>query len=220
MFSQQSCIPILSFTVPPQISPFDFGEESVNSGESASITCLVHKGDLPVEIWWLHNNMSITDGEKIVIMRSRMVNTLTIESVSSEDSGEYTCVARNQTSHTAVLNVNGIFSCYFDEVFRSCGLGFRLELHWYRLTFREENHQDFNYAPKRMIETFLRSGAITLVINHHHRGSNPESKIWYSTFLHVISKDPPCPLSLAIKHSSRPFLIFPSITSDFALRFW
>lgn len=94
--------------------PFDFGEESVNSGESASVQCLVHKGDLPVEIFWLHNNRSLVDGDGIIIMKNRKVNSLTIDPVSSENAGEYTCVATNRagsTSHSAVLNVNGTSWC-------------------------------------------------------------------------------------------------------------
>lgn len=99
-------------SVPPQILPFDFGEESVNSGESASVQCLVHKGDLPVEISWYHKNHPLVGGGGIIIMKNRKVNSLTIDPVSSEDAGEYSCVAENRagsTSHSAVLNVNGSF---------------------------------------------------------------------------------------------------------------
>lgn len=97
-------------SVAPQILPFDFGEETVNSGESASVQCLVHKGDLPVVISWFHNNRSLVDGNGIIIMKNKKVNSLTIDSVSSEDAGEYTCVATNRAgsaTHSAVLNVNG-----------------------------------------------------------------------------------------------------------------
>lgn len=100
-----------SLSVAPQILPFDFGEESVNSGESASVQCLVNKGDLPVEISWFHKNRSLVHGDGIIIMKNRKVNSLTIDPVSSENAGEYTCVATNQAgsaSHSAVLNVNGI----------------------------------------------------------------------------------------------------------------
>lgn len=92
--------------------PFDFGEEAVNSGEFASVSCSVHKGDLPIEIVWYHNNESVIERNGLAIMKNKKVSTLSIDSVSFESAGEYTCVARNRagyTSHSAVLNVNGIF---------------------------------------------------------------------------------------------------------------
>lgn len=101
--------------MPPQILPFDFGEESVDSGELASVTCSVHKGDLPIEILWHHNNRSLTEGYGVTIMKNKKVSTLSIDSVSFENAGQYTCVATNRAgsvSHTATLNVNGICSFF------------------------------------------------------------------------------------------------------------
>lgn len=75
----------------------------------------MHKGDLPVEISWFHNNRSLVDGNGIIIMKNRKVNSLTIDQVSSEDAGEYTCVATNRAgsaSHSATLNVNGILRIF------------------------------------------------------------------------------------------------------------
>lgn len=76
----------------------------------------MHKGDLPVEISWLHNNSTLTDGDGIIIMKNKKVNSLTIDSVSSENAGEYTCVAKNRAgsvTHSAILNVNGIVFFHF-----------------------------------------------------------------------------------------------------------
>lgn len=100
------------FTVLPQILPLDFGEESVNAGDLASLTCSVHKGDLPIDIEWLHNNKSITDADGISVSRvNKKISTLSIDSVLAEHAGEYTCLAKNpagSTSSSAFLNVNGI----------------------------------------------------------------------------------------------------------------
>lgn len=97
--------------VPPQILPFDFGEESVNSGELASVTCSVHKGDLPVNIVWLHNNKSIEQDFGVSIVKNgKKVSSLTIDSVSEEHAGFYSCLATNiagHDCHTALLNING-----------------------------------------------------------------------------------------------------------------
>lgn len=90
--------------------PFDFGEETVDSGDPASVTCTVVKGDLPVEIVWLHNDKIIKNENGVSILNRRKVSTLDIDSVSPEDVGVYTCLAKNaagSTFHAATLNVNG-----------------------------------------------------------------------------------------------------------------
>ncbi|KAL1498145.1 hypothetical protein ABEB36_008993 [Hypothenemus hampei] len=96
--------------VPPQITPFDFGEESINSGDLASLTCSVHKGDLPINISWLHNNISIGYKEGVMISNAgKKISTVSIDSVDESHVGTYTCVAENRagrTSYSAILNVN------------------------------------------------------------------------------------------------------------------
>ncbi|VEN53577.1 unnamed protein product [Callosobruchus maculatus] len=101
---------VLNVNVPPQMHPFDFGDESINSGEMASLTCSVHKGDLPMKIYWLHNNYSVADMDDILITKAgKKISTLSIDSVSAKHSGEYTCVAENKAGssrYSAILNVN------------------------------------------------------------------------------------------------------------------
>ncbi|XP_066244764.1 cell adhesion molecule Dscam1 isoform X29 [Euwallacea similis] len=96
--------------VPPQITPFDFGEDTINSGDSASVTCSVHKGDLPINISWLHNSISIGYKEGVLISKAgKKVSTVTIDSVNEGHSGMYECVAENKAgkaSYFAMLNVN------------------------------------------------------------------------------------------------------------------
>uniref|UniRef100_A0AAR5PMB7 Down syndrome cell adhesion molecule-like protein Dscam2 n=1 Tax=Dendroctonus ponderosae TaxID=77166 RepID=A0AAR5PMB7_DENPD len=96
--------------VPPQILPFDFGEDSINSGDLASLTCSVHKGDIPINISWLHNNISVGYKEGVMVSNAgRKISTLSIDSVDASHSGTYTCVAENKagkTSFSAKLNVN------------------------------------------------------------------------------------------------------------------
>lgn len=109
----------------PQITPFDFGDDSINFSDSASLTCSVHKGDLPINLSWLHNNISIGYMDGIVVSKvGKKSIFLNIDSVTDKHSGKYTCTAENKAgvaSHSAVLNVNGIFSIYlikFDEFFQ------------------------------------------------------------------------------------------------------
>lgn len=71
----------------------------------------MHIGDLPIDISWYHNNKSIAEGNGVAIMKNKKASMLSIDSVSSESAGEYTCVAKNRagfSSHSAVLDVNGI----------------------------------------------------------------------------------------------------------------
>lgn len=99
--------------MPPQILPFDFGEDLVNSGDPASLNCLIHKGDLPFNITWQHNNKTIEEEFGILIIPTgKKASSLSIDSVSAEHAGEYSCFVQNRAGsdrHTAVLNVNGIF---------------------------------------------------------------------------------------------------------------
>lgn len=105
-----------SLSVQPQIMPFEFGDEPINSGDMAIVSCAVTKGDLPLEISWLLKGKSVDGIIGITVDGSKKrVSQLTIESVSAEHAGEYTCVARNQAgsaSFSSTLNVNGsVFVC-------------------------------------------------------------------------------------------------------------
>lgn len=96
----------------PQITPFDFGEDVLNAGDTVSLICTVGKGDLPLKIHWLLNDQVLNSGNNILINRSgKRISLLSIENVQHEHIGNYTCIAENEaglSSHSAVLNVNGI----------------------------------------------------------------------------------------------------------------
>ncbi|XP_051153622.1 cell adhesion molecule Dscam2 isoform X47 [Leptopilina boulardi] len=96
--------------VAPQISPFSFGEESVNAGEMVSVQCAIGKGDLPLEVTWMFNDHLIESNQNdIIIDNGKRRKQLTIESVAARHAGEYTCVASNMAgsvSRTATLDIN------------------------------------------------------------------------------------------------------------------
>lgn len=102
----------LILVVPPKISPFEFGDEPANFGDSASVVCLVLSGDLPVDISWLFNDYPMNSYSGISIIKGSKKNSiLTIESVGGRHAGNYTCTARNAAnavSHSAELIVNGL----------------------------------------------------------------------------------------------------------------
>lgn len=104
--------PLFFLLVIPQITPFDFGDEPINFGDSTSLTCSVHKGDLPINLSWLHNNISIGYMQGVVLsIVGKKSSFLTIDSVTDKHSGKYTCIAENKAgtaSYSTILNVNGI----------------------------------------------------------------------------------------------------------------
>lgn len=104
------------FLVPPQIVPFDFGSDPVNSGDMATTQCAVTKGDFPIKIRWTLNNHPVNDIPGVSVSKiNNRISTLSIESVEDIHAGTYTCFAANKAgrvSHTSLLNVNGTFSCF------------------------------------------------------------------------------------------------------------
>lgn len=90
----------------------------MNFEDSASVTCLVLSGDLPVDIDWLFNDYAINSYSGILVLRNgKKASMLTIESVSGRHAGNYTCRAKNSAgsnSYSAQLVVNGLtFSLIF-----------------------------------------------------------------------------------------------------------
>lgn len=101
----------VTILVAPQISPFEFADESINADDMTGVTCMVSKGDFPLQITWTHNSLPIASSDGVAVAKtSKRVSQLTIDSVQAIHAGDYTCTARNkagEASYTAVLNVNG-----------------------------------------------------------------------------------------------------------------
>lgn len=72
---------------------------------------MVPNGDLPLTIEWTLNGESVKQFPQISLSKSgRRGSMLTIESVSDNLAGNYTCFASNKAGfyqHTAELHVNG-----------------------------------------------------------------------------------------------------------------
>jgi len=98
--------------VPPKISPFNFGDEPSNFGESASVQCLVTSGDFPVSFAWLFNGREINENvyDVSMVKLGKKISALSIDYVRDHHAGNYTCVAVNRATSvnfTAELVVNG-----------------------------------------------------------------------------------------------------------------
>lgn len=105
------CLPSIK-SVTPKIAPFDFGGEPSNSGDSASVSCVVTSGDFPIDFKWLFNERPISEIYGISTVKlGKRTYALTIDSVSGKHAGNYTCEASNSAGvdrYNAALIVNGI----------------------------------------------------------------------------------------------------------------
>lgn len=101
----------LLFSVPPHITPFSFGEETVNEGEFVQVTCNVRSGDSPLTITWSLKGDTISSEPDITTtMIGPRTSILMINYVGYRHSGEYICTARNKAgsdSYSTSLRVNG-----------------------------------------------------------------------------------------------------------------
>lgn len=101
------------YLAPPKIATFSFGDEPLNFGESASAQCTISGGDLPVEFKWLLNGVEIPLYLEVSTSKiGKRINVLSIESVTADHSGNYSCVVSNQAGaaeFTAPLIVIGLF---------------------------------------------------------------------------------------------------------------
>lgn len=101
--------------VPPQIAPFDFGTEPANVGEVAMVTCMVAKGDLPIDLFWSLNEKPIVNGQNgfTVSRMNARASTLSVDQLDAMHRGNYSCVARNRAGFAEIraeLQVNGYYN--------------------------------------------------------------------------------------------------------------
>lgn len=76
------------------------------------VSCMVARGDLPLDIFWSLNSVPIISGEHSITV-SRMntrTSVLNIESLDGRHRGVYKCSVQNgagSTEHHSELQVNG-----------------------------------------------------------------------------------------------------------------
>lgn len=103
----------------PKITPFTFGDEAVNSGETVSVQCTIAGGDLPAQVTWTMNGRPLESYLEIITeKRGKRINNLMIDSVSAKHAGNYTCTVENgagSANHSAELIVIGL--CFIDIIY-------------------------------------------------------------------------------------------------------
>ncbi|CAH1390384.1 unnamed protein product [Nezara viridula] len=86
----------LVVNVPPAIEAFSFPEGGVAEGSRTRIVCGVSRGDPPLAITWLKDNSPLPPHLAINLTKLDMYSSLlSIPSLDSSHTGEYTCVASN-----------------------------------------------------------------------------------------------------------------------------
>ncbi|KAL1463710.1 hypothetical protein WDU94_015436 [Cyamophila willieti] len=102
---------LLMVNVSPKVQQFSFGDEPLSYGEFTTINCMVSTGDLPLNISWAFNGHPLASSEGLTIAKtSARVSAMTIDAVTHEHAGNYTCFAVNRagtSTFNAILNVNG-----------------------------------------------------------------------------------------------------------------
>lgn len=88
--------PTAFFPVPPKISLLNTGNTPAYLDDFAQIICSAIHGDMPFKFEWLFNNESIDALTNINIDETRRSSTLTIESITGEHAGNYSCLTSNK----------------------------------------------------------------------------------------------------------------------------
>lgn len=97
------------FTDSLHIPPFSFPSESAIIGRRVSATCTPSSGE-KMEFKWFRNGKELTKGLNMDIRSYPDLSTLVIDSLTSEDSGNYTCTVNSRgvtASFTTNLQVLG-----------------------------------------------------------------------------------------------------------------
>ncbi|XP_035232053.1 Down syndrome cell adhesion molecule-like protein Dscam2 [Stegodyphus dumicola] len=88
------CFVISSSGDAPVVASFAF-PSALREGERGSATCTIRSGDRPLEFQWLKNGEELKETSNVEIQSIKDTSILLIESVTSESSGNYTCIVKN-----------------------------------------------------------------------------------------------------------------------------
>ena len=96
---------------PPDLLPLTFGREVMDEGSFAQLSCIVAKGDEPLQLSWTFHGSKISSDLGIMTAPIGTRGTmLVISNVGHKHNGTYTCTAKNhagKASVSTVLKVNG-----------------------------------------------------------------------------------------------------------------
>lgn len=103
-------VSLVFLSVPPIIEPFSF-QDGLSEGMRTRTVCGVSKGDPPLIVSWLKDGQPLTPSLGVnVSALDPYSSLLSISSLDSRHTGDFTCVASNPASevrYTAKLQVKG-----------------------------------------------------------------------------------------------------------------
>lgn len=81
-------------------------------GDMISATCMILKGDLPLDIFWTLNNEPIAKGSNgfNILQLNARTSYLSVDALEAKHRGTYRCIAVNMgglAEYAAELQVNG-----------------------------------------------------------------------------------------------------------------
>lgn len=85
---------------------------ALKEGERGSATCTIRSGDTPIQFKWKKDGQDIVESANIETQSVKDSSLLFIKSVSSKNSGNYTCIVTNtfgSDKFTALLTVTGMW---------------------------------------------------------------------------------------------------------------
>jgi hypothetical protein len=80
----------------PTISPFPFGDETLNAGDFVVVQFSAAKDDSPLVLGWVVHGHHVTSDQSGVSINNLgdRISVLSIQSVTAGPSGDYTCSAK------------------------------------------------------------------------------------------------------------------------------
>ncbi|KAG0434148.1 hypothetical protein HPB47_019322 [Ixodes persulcatus] len=100
----------LSVRVAPKLQDFSFPSH-VALGKRAQVNCAVYEGQGPLTFFWRKDGALLASGQETSIRQTTdLTSLLTLDSVSVQSIGNYTCVVNGpggSDSYTAILSVKG-----------------------------------------------------------------------------------------------------------------
>ncbi|KAG8178098.1 hypothetical protein JTE90_017447 [Oedothorax gibbosus] len=78
----------------PVVASFAF-PHALKEGESGTVICSIRSGDKPLQFQWIKDGEEIKKTQNVEIQSVRDTSILLIDSVTSQSSGNYTCIVKN-----------------------------------------------------------------------------------------------------------------------------
>ncbi len=97
-------------SVPPQVIPFDFGDDPLVAGDQVNLQCTSNKGDMPILFQWSYQSTDLGTGTHSGVRITKLGPRTSVLMITELDPnihlGAYTCSAKSiagSSNYTALL---------------------------------------------------------------------------------------------------------------------